>query len=155
MTYIPETRKPIIKRPFAKEAELNAYYEKLLDPERTQMLRVYDWAVQDASIVFDNFDTALEIAANNIFVAENKPLCETISDQDFLVLNKEEVIEFIKAAFMSYMEMQRQEVAVSLIENTDEEDYQAKWSVMKRDYEKLSKREFKKKYRSSKSYLNY
>lgn len=151
MTYIPDTRQPIIKLPFSKKEELNHYYEGLLDARGIAILKSYDYAAEDLASTLDNWVDVLAIAGQQILEKDSEgkytiPFDETIDSQELEVLLKPNVQRYIKFAILNWMDMNRNEMAVALIEGMDDEEHQQLYSNMEKDYNNISVEEFNNKY---------
>ena len=159
MTYIPDTRHPIIKLPFGKKEELNHYYEGLLDVRGLAILKAYDYAVCDLANVYNNWDDALAIAGDQILEKDSEgkytiPFDETINSHELEVLNRENVQRYIKFAILNWMDMERNEMAVALIEGMDDEEHHQLYSQMEEDYNNNNSiEEFNNKYPITNYYI--
>lgn len=161
MPYIPDTRQPIIKGRWCKEGEVipNAYYEGLLDDRGIAVLKAYEYAVEDLVNCLDDLDLAMDIAGDQIFEEDSeenttKCLNETITPEQRLVLSKPEVQEFIKFSILARMEMQRNDLAVALIEGSIQEEHEKKYKKFEEDYNNLSKEEFYNKYPITEDFIS-
>ena len=112
MTYIPNVRSKLERKPFAKQVEENSYWEGYLDNNDKQWLKGYDWAVDEVlSMIFDNIgDLELEVEGEDIDMAR------------FLV-NHPEIRQKMKDAFEQEFESCRDELVVAMIDGYDTEKY--------------------------------
>lgn len=150
MTYIPDTRDPIEKKPFSKKEEANYYYEGLLNDRDKREMDCYDYGVQDCTNAFDNLDIAFEFAEDRLEdeIPEEQETYFTEEEEEFLLSDR--VIKFLKTAMLLYVENQRDEWVVSKIDcysdTPQEKEISAKYKAMEKDFKTLSKEDFNKKY---------
>ena len=112
MTYIPDVRKKIITKPFAKEAEENYYWEGYLDAEDKKWLKGYDFAAEDVlNSIFENIgDLELEVEGEDMDMAR-------------FLMNHPEIRQKMKDAFEQEFERSRDELVVAMIEDYSQEKY--------------------------------
>lgn len=97
MTYIPDCRSD------------EYYNQKYLDADDGKFLAGYDWAVDQAINLFDNLEVFPE--------AE-----ELLEDNDAVI--REGKKETMKEALKDWLEMERDELITSMIDNMDEDRYE-------------------------------
>ncbi len=154
MTYIPNTKEPL-KFKFLDnvEDELNPYYEGFLNPENKRVLDIFDIAVESVAHAFEDFDTMLNIA-DNISEDDGTDISEGITGADLDVLAKPEVIRYLKLGLLQFIELERNDLTIAILEDQNQEEDEKKYNQMVNDYKVLSKEEFISKYPSGKYYIN-
>ncbi len=152
MTYLPNTKEPL-KFKFLDNAEdeLNPYYEGFLNTENKRTLNIFDIAVESVAHAFEDFDTMLNIA-DNISEDDGTDISEGITGADLDVLAKPEVIRYLKLGLLQFIELERNDLTIAMLE--DQQEVEEKYNQMVNDYKTLSKEEFIKKYPSGKYYIN-
>ena len=112
MTYIPDVRKKIITKPFAKEAEENYYWEGYLDAEDKKWLKGYDFAAEDVlNSIFDNIgDLSLQVEGEDI-------------DLGLILNNHPEIRAKLREAIAEEYESTRDELVTVMIDGYSQEKY--------------------------------
>ncbi|MBQ6519976.1 MAG: hypothetical protein IJI14_14730 [Anaerolineaceae bacterium] len=111
MAYFPNTREKTIKNSCSGEMRENGYWEGNLSPENKKLMMVYDFAAEDAADFFDNADG----------------FCYDVSESSEVLIPKKVytiTIETLKEKFLEFIEIKRNDMVVSLIENQPKEKEQ-------------------------------
>ncbi len=117
--------------PFTKEKKSpNPYYEKYLGNDDHNFLDGYDWAVdEEIKSFFGNILDYLEGFDKEHFlrigkIDEDILLRDDVSESELKDVNDETVFLYrFKEAVLEHLEIQRNEMVTSMIDNTDEDEY--------------------------------
>jgi hypothetical protein len=123
------------------EKEPNAYYEGYLDRRDREVLGGYDWCMEMAADnFFDNDMGGLLSDDSYLGHLLNQELPESmkeeyimdfssISDRKSETRRTETYADLIRMQLLEYMELERNELVVSMIESMDEEKYQKNYGA--------------------------
>lgn len=122
--------------PFTKKKDTpNPYYEKYLNTDDSNFLDGYDWAVnEEAKHFLENMLEHLEEFDKEHFIRigkinEDILMRDDVSETELKDVNDETVFLYrLKEAFMEHLEMSRNEIVTSMIENMDEEEYEENYN---------------------------
>lgn len=129
------------------------YNSDFLDEADHDLVRGYDWATEAVDNLFDNIDSLTD-GSDHIEKFLNEELPESMQDEydmDF-AFDEEHPTEhrevktygdFLRMQMLSWLEIERNELIVSLIENMDEEIYNAiRNKVLKDNLESSDPKEY-------------
>ena len=131
MSYIPEIRKRETRTPFSKEFSKNLYWQGYLNDQGVDVLSGYDMATDATENFFENIDVYADEFNQFGFdveyidtdtVMEDKEL-EAYSDDEIRNMSTEtRFVACMKAVILHWIELERNQIGVSLIENMDTEE---------------------------------
>ena len=119
MTYIPNTRSRWNESPYTRKGqkkELNAYYEGYLNGKDSEFVAGYDF----------NTENAIENYFHNLAMYQH--------EKDGTESDVANIFQFIKETLLHYIEMNRDELIVSMIDGMDDEEYERIKAMVDREF---------------------
>ena len=111
MTWLPNTRLKKERSRFSSEIKDNPYWEGNLTDENKARISEFDFAVEQVDTAFDNLEGCVD--TSELDLDQEYHLNKVISDEATLKVIKDFIFEFV--------ENQRNEYVISMIENQPEE----------------------------------
>lgn len=140
MSYIPNVREKYIESLYkntkgsSKEPELNPYWEKLLDKDRETFLDGYDESIDTLDNCFINLDVYEDLFKDaNINIKNIDYSIITNIEKNYDEYTEEEInnmsletkmIFLIRSMIFDYLERNRDEIVVSLIDDMNDDEYE-------------------------------